>query len=320
MRKKIFLMALLLLISGRCFAGIFSRNDAGTTGATFLKIEAGARPVAMGGAFVAVADDANATYWNPAGLVQIRQREITAMHNEWFQEIRYDFLSYAHPLRESDVLGGSVTCLYLGNMEKRMTEEEEPSSFGAFDLAVAMVYAHNFNDSFSGGANLKLIHQKIEDEKAWGVALDVGGLTKIQVVGHKLWLGLAVQNIGPKIKFVREGDPLPLNIKFGIAYRSDIESRKHLVQNRIIFAFDINAPIDNKVNAHVGLEYVYTRWRDMEFALRMGYKTNNLKDLGVLSGFSAGLGFIWKGLGVDYAWVPYGDLGNTHRVSLSGRF
>jgi len=320
MRRKILLAVLLLLISGACFAGIFSRNEAGVTGATFLKLEAGARPVAMGGAFVAVADDANATYWNPAGLVQIRQREITAMHNEWFQEIRYEFLGYVHPLTESDVLGGSITCLYLGNMEKRMTEEEEPSSFGAFDLAVTMAYAHKFNGSFSGGANLKLIHQSIEKEKAWGVGLDVGGLTKLSIAGHTLWMGFAVQNIGPKIKFVEQGDALPLNIKVGLAYRLSIGSRRQSIQNRLIFALDINAPVDNAVNAHIGSEYVYTRWKDMEFAIRMGYKTNTLKDLGGLSGLSAGLGFMWKGLGIDYAWVPYGHLGNTHRVALSGRF
>ena len=75
----------------------FSSKSAGTSGAAFLKIGAGARPTAMGGAYTALADDANALYWNPAGLVRLEKREFSASHAEMFESTRLDFLAYAHP-------------------------------------------------------------------------------------------------------------------------------------------------------------------------------------------------------------------------------
>jgi len=303
-------------------AGIFSKQRAGTTGATFLKIEAGARPVAMGGAFVAVADDANTTYWNPAGLAQIEEREITAMHNEWLEGIRYEFLGYVQPIkseRRSQGFGISAMALYTTGLEERTTETIEPEgTFGAYDIAVAGAYACKVSKSVSIGGNVKLIHQKIEDETAWSGALDVGLLYTLSGPGRKIprgkfQLGFAIQNIGPGIKFIKESDPLPLNIKAGIARTLELKS----IESKLTLAFDVNAPIDNVPNAHFGTEFVYGKMKDVELAARLGYKTTGIKDLNALSGLSAGGGFVWKRMAIDYVWVPYGDLGNTHRISLT---
>ncbi|MFB0528028.1 MAG: PorV/PorQ family protein, partial [bacterium] len=225
----------LLLIVSTSSAGIFSREKAGTTGATFLKIEAGARPVAMGGAFVAVADDANTTYWNPAGLAQLEEREITAMHNEWLEGIRYEFLGYAQPIRPEkggQGFGISAIGLYATGLEERTGDFPEPEgTFAAYDIAVAGAYACKISGTISIGANLKLIHQRIESETAWGGAIDIGLLYRApRRVGRgrfsrdKLQVGFAVQNIGPKIKFIKESDPLPLNIKAGVAKIYDLRS------------------------------------------------------------------------------------------------
>jgi len=307
----------LLLFGSTSSAGIFSREEAGTTGATFLKIEAGARPVAMGGAFVAVADDANTTYWNPAGLAQLEEGEITAMHNEWLEDIRYEFLGYAQPIKSegrAQGFGVSVMCLYMSGLESRTTETIEPEgTFGAYDIAVAGAYACEVGKGVSIGANVKLIHQRIENETAWSGAIDLGLLYRLPGPRGGLQLGFAVQNIGPGIKFIKESDPLPLNIKAGIA--KSLELRQ--IKSKLILALDVNAPIDNVPNGHFGAEFVYQKMKDIELAGRVGYKTNTLKDLNALSGLSAGVGFAWKRMGIDYVWVPYGDLGNTHRISLT---
>jgi len=311
-----------LLIVSPSSAGIFSKQKAGTTGATFLKIEAGARPVAMGGAFVAVADDANTTYWNPAGLAQIQEREITAMHNEWLEDIRYEFLGYAQPIKSegrAQGFGVSVMCLYMSGLESRTTETIEPEgTFAAYDIAVAGAYAREVGKGVYIGANIKLIHQRIEDETAWSGALDVGLLYTLSGPGRKIskgkfQLGFAVQNIGPGIKFIEESDSLPLNLKAGVAKIFDLRS----IKSEMTLALDVNAPIDNVPNGHFGVEFVYQKMKDIELAGRIGYKTNTISDLNVLSGLSAGVGFLWKRLAIDYVWVPYGDLGNTHRISLT---
>lgn len=124
----------------------------------------------------------------------------------------------------------------------------------------------------------------------------------------KLSAGLVIQNIGTKIKFMSEGDPLPLNIKLGGVY-------KLLKDDTLTLALDVNKPIDNEINLHIGGEY----WATDMIVLRLGYKTTTVGNLGALSGLSMGLGFKWLRYGIDYAWVPYGDLGNTHRFSLSAK-
>jgi hypothetical protein len=314
----------LLLIVSTSSAGIFSKEKAGTTGATFLKIEAGARPVAMGGAFVAVADDANTTYWNPAGLAHLEGREITAMHNEWIEGMRYEFLGYVQPIKSEKRVhgfGASIMALYTTGLEQRSTETTEPEgTFSAYDIAVAGAYACKISRTISVGANAKLIHQKIENETAWGGAIDIGLLcrTSRQIRRGRfsrdiLQWGFAVQNIGPPIKFVKESDPLPLNVKAGIAKIYDLRS----IKSKLTLACDVNAPIDNVPNGHFGVEFVYKKMKDIALAARAGYKTNTIKDLNALSGLSAGAGFVWKRMAVDYVWVPYGDLGNTHRISLT---
>jgi len=312
----LFLTVSLLLFVSTSSAGIFSRENAGTTGATFLKIEAGARPVAMGGAFVAVADDANTTYWNPAGLAWLEEREITAMHNEWLEDIRYEFLGYAQPIksdRRAQGFGVSVMALYMSGLEERTTETMEPEgTFGAYDIALAGAYAREVGKGVSIGGNIKLIHQRIENETAWSGAIDLGLLYKQPRLGG-LQFGFAVQNIGPGIKFIKESDPLPLNIKAGIAKTLELKS----IESELTLALDVNAPVDNVPNGHFGAEFVYKKIKDIELAGRIGYKTNTISDLNALSGLSAGVGFAWKRMGIDYVWVPYGDLGNTHRISLT---
>jgi len=319
---SLFLIISILLFVSTSSAGVFSRERAGTTGATFLKIEAGARPVAMGGAFVAVADDANTTYWNPAGLVQLKEREITAMHNEWLEDIRYEFLGYAQPIkseRRTQGFGVSLMCLYMSGLEERTTETIEPEgTFAAYDIALAGAYACTVGRAVAIGANMKLIHQKIEDESAWSGAIDIGLLyrppgSKRTFSEGGLQLGFAVQNIGPGIKFIEESDPLPLNIKAGIAKNFELRQ----IKSKLTLALDVNAPIDNVPNGHFGVEFVYKKTENIELAARVGYKTNTLSDLNALSGLSAGAGFLWKRMGIDYVWVPYGDLGNTHRISLT---
>ena len=84
----------------------------GTTGAAFLKLGAGSRPVAMGEAFVAAADDINALYWNPAGLALADGKQVSFVHTEWFQSIRYEYLAYCQQAL-GGTIGAGITYLYI---------------------------------------------------------------------------------------------------------------------------------------------------------------------------------------------------------------
>ncbi|MFH1097122.1 MAG: UPF0164 family protein [Candidatus Desantisbacteria bacterium] len=92
-------------------------SKAGTKGGQFLKIDVGARPVALGGAYVAVDGDVNAICWNPASLGSIKHQEFTFMHNEWLKDVRYEFVGYAKPLSDGRVIAGGITYLGSGNID-----------------------------------------------------------------------------------------------------------------------------------------------------------------------------------------------------------
>jgi len=271
----------------------------GSSGAGVLKLNISPRAAALGEAFCALADDTSAIYYNPAGLVQLKGKEFMLVHNKWLEEINYEFLSYAQPLFEDGALGLAITYLDSGDMEKRDVGGTKEGNFDAKDMVFNLGYGKKISPELSFGAGIKAISLKIDNEDARGFSIDAGFLYRTPI--ENLSIGGALQNIGKGIKFIKEKDKLPLNIKLGSSYK--------MQDNRLTLLLDLNKPIDNDLRINIGTEY----FLQPNFALRLGY--NSGIDEG--SGITAGIGFIFKNLQLDYAYVPYSDLGQAHRVSLS---
>jgi len=290
----------------------------GTTGIPFLKIAPGARAVGMGEAFVALADDATALYWNPGALTQIEGVQIAYMHNFWFQNISYDYIGYVQGFRnsEGERFGISIAMLNIGEIQRTLEDASgnyagTGNTFNSYDLAVALSYAWKMRENIGIGTSLKFIRSTIDDVDGYTVSADLGFLW---VLTSKLSIGVNAQNsiLPIAIRYYRgntavsASHSLPMNIKAGAAYKFN---------NKLTLGLDVNVPIDNRLNVHIGAEYWYEN-----FAVRAGYKTDFIQDIDILSGLSVGMGFKWKNYQVDYAFVPYGDLGSTHRVSLLAKF
>jgi hypothetical protein len=274
-------------------------KEPGTTGATFLKIGQGARPIAMGGAFSAVADDVNAVWWNPAGLVNLSQKEFTANHSQWFADITHQSLGYGQNWGEKNALGGSL--IYLGTTDRERSEwGEDLGSFAIKDLAFSLLFARQMSEKISLGIGLKYISQELYEEKASGFAFDFGGLYQDS---ENLTYGLSLQNVGGEIKFIEEGDPLPLNLKLGAAYK--------FPEKDLTLALDLNFPSYKKSRINIGVEYWFKELLALRGGLKSGYD---------LPEVSFGLGFRYESFLLDYAYVPYGELGDTQRFSLTLRF
>jgi hypothetical protein len=80
----------------------------------FLKLQLGARAIGMGAAFVGVADDATAPYWNPAGMVYLPYREVLPMHSERFgQLVNHDYVGAVFPIG-GDRNGGGGQAVGIG--------------------------------------------------------------------------------------------------------------------------------------------------------------------------------------------------------------
>ncbi len=288
------------------------RSDAGnskvgTTGAQFLKIGVGGRPIAMGSAFAGISDDVSAIYWNPGGLGQIKDTQLMAMHNMWFQDISHEYVGFAKGIGKAGTIGVGITYLTVKDIEKRTGDTDDPDdTFKATDMSAGIAYGLEVSKGVYSGISLKYISQKIDTESATGFAADIGVLYK---VNEKAGVGLAVQNLGTEIKFIDTGDPLPMNIKAGVGYK---------LMEALTVGLDVNYPNDNNINIATGAEYNMKLGDTIVLSPRLGYKTGT--DLGSLSGLGAGIGFNLNKIGLDFAYVPCGDLGTSYRVSLLAKF
>ena len=216
MRKLIFTI---ILILSMVTAGWGASSNVGTTTATFLKIETGGRPTAMGGAFAAVSDDLNALYYNPAGLAQIDSREFNAIHTVWLEKIYHDNVAFASPFKYEDknlALGISVVYLGISDIDRRTSSGVADGSANVSDYAVGGTLAWKLRDTTSIGATVKGIRMDLDKSSNSGFAVDAGILEKLP---HDLSFGLMVQNLGPNVDVGGTKEKLPTNFKAGLAYR-----------------------------------------------------------------------------------------------------
>lgn len=292
--------------------------SAGSTSAAFLKLGVGARAVAMAGAFTAVPGDPFAIYWNPAGLAYAGpERNLGFFHNEYFQGLGQEFLSYSAP-SGGGALGLGLNYFYASGLERRSgLYEADPLSpispvegkFGAYDLAFSAGYGRRYGSGLALGAAAKVIRQSVDDESGASVALDLGLLRAFRWRGAEYTAGFSVQNLGPGIKFVSRRYGLPLAFKTGLSRR--------FTESRALVAVEADKPVDNYPSFALGAEFPLTG----RLALRSGYRWRLYgNELGAWSGFSAGAGVAFDRLTFDYAFTPFGVLGNSHRFSINLRF
>lgn len=281
--------------------GIVYGKGPGTTGAAFLKIGVGARAVALGESYVAIADDASTLYWNPAGLSNITGSEVILQHNQWLSQISQEYVGYVCPVG-SGKIGIGVNYLHMDPIERTLEDNSgnyggSKGTFKAADTALSLGYSRAVSESLSIGVGLKGIRQRIDTETAQGVGLDVGTYYQTPIEG--LSIGIVIQNPGSKIKFIEQKDSLPLNYRVGTALRI----------KEALLSIDVNKPIENDLRFNTGFEYTIMK----VLSLRLGYNSKNYLD----KGLTYGVGVNMSKVKLDYAFVPYGDLGDTHRVSMS---
>ncbi len=288
------------------------------TGAAFLKIGAGARSVGMASAFTAVADDASALYWNPAGTSRMNRPQALAMHSDWLLDMTHDFAAFVRPTQRG-AWGVGASYLGQGTFEGRDENRKATGDFGASDLAGIVSFSQR-NRLGSLGMNVKIIQQRIESETAQGLALDLG--SGIRYPASSLSFGAAIQNLGPGMRFFKESYALPLTASAGAAWEP---------WQGLTLALDLRQRIHTgNTSVSLGTEF----WVFSAVALRGGYlsrvgsfaKTDSgLKSgadsrLEAFTGLGAGVGLRLFNYQLDYALTPYGELGNAQRLSLQVEF
>ena len=308
--RKLILAALL----GTVPAGAWA-SGAGTTAAPFLKAAMSPRAVAMGGAFGALADDSGAVFVNPAGLAQSETTEVALDFTTYLQDAKMGNLSYSGNAGGKR-FGFGATFMTVGGIERRGLTDAvgavpELGSFSSNDLAVTLAYAKKdfmpeSVKGLDGGLAVKFIQSSIDGHSAMAFALDAGA---IYHASEKINFSMAVQNLGTKMKFEEESDPLPVNIRAGMLYRPS---------PRLNLVAEVNEYLqDEKFYPAFGAEYLLREALALRGGYKFGYDTDNL---GAEAGLSLGFGIKVSGLGVDYAFLPFGDLGNVHRFGFWMQF
>jgi len=342
MKKKFIVIALfaIFLINTVAHAQLTqSITKVGTTAAQFLKIGAGVRSVGMGGAFVAVANDVTALYWNPAGIATISGGgEATFNHAEWLAETSYDFAAVTLNAGNFGTLGLSVISFRVPEDEVRTYRFPEGTGerFNMSSIALAFSYARMLTDRFAIGFTGKYVQDNVWNEKAQGVAFDLG--THYVTPFNGLRIGAAIANFGTKMQL--EGrdlyfnyDPLgetgtvdqvpalyrlgkyemPLTLRLGLAY--DILHQENL---KITIASDAVHPNDNSEYVNSGMEI---NLRNQVY-LRGGYKAAFLNNSEQSFTFGGGLRYdaVGTNLKLDFGYADFGQLENVQFMSFTVRF
>jgi len=295
-------------------------SQAGTAGAQFLKLGAGARAGGMADNFAALADDAYAAYYNPAGLTQLKGNQLAGAHTTLFQGISYEVMDFAVPFGREEgysrhAVAAGLYYLSVGDIERRTSDSTDPiGTFGASDGAYALSYAHAFDRKLSVGLTGKYIAQNVDSYNARTFAADAGVLYQLDPDGDRpVAVAAVVKNMGNQAEgyVAGNGDPLPLGLSLAAAW--------HAVPKR--FALDLEASKyrDTNVFAGVGGEYIHPFNDSISGALRFGYSSQR-KDIDGLNGLALGGGFNFYKASFDFAWQPFGNLGDTFRYSLLIRF
>ena len=300
-RVSIILISLMsFLMINYTYAG-----TSGTSSGRVLNQAVGARPCAMGETFVAVADGIDTIHWNPAGIGNLINRQLSTMYVKGLVDTSYLYLGYGQPLGKMGTFAGSVIALQGGDIEINYSDGSSTTKKAQQDYVLTLSYAQQLQDSLSLGTNLKMINSTlVEDYTATAFALDIGVLYKL--MDKQLSLGLVAQNLGTKLKYQEEGDSLPMKIKGGIAYQLNLNQNHNLTTG-----LDIVKSNDDSLKENIGFEY----WFKKTLALRAGYKIDY-----DLDSLTCGLGFKLKNYHIDYGIAMMGDLDSTHRVSFTMRF
>lgn len=328
----VFILILIMPIAG------FAVSKVGTTAANFLKVGVGARAIGMGGAYVSLANDASAMYWNPAGIALIKGAEAFFNHNEWIADINFDYAGLVFTVPSLGAFGLNATFLSMGEME-RTTEyypEGTDQFYSAGSYALGVTFARSLTDRFSIGFNLKYINEYILNSSASGFAIDIGTVFVTQFKG--LRIGANISNFGTKMQIggrdvlvqhdidqQQQGNndrinadlstdkfDLPLNMQIGISF----DILQDVPHNQLWLSVDAMHPNDNVESINIGGEYVF---RNL-LSLRGGYAALGIEESE--KGLTLGAGLKYTFIGnvtakIDYAYESFGRFNNLQKISVS---
>lgn len=305
------LLAAVVLMAGGA-AGADINKNAGTTAFSFLKLGVGAKAISMGGAFTAVADDPSTIYYNPAGTRSLERRQLLAGYHNYVLDIQSGFLAHTRPLTDRYSMGAFISYLNFGDFTRTDINGVPDGEFSGGDFLIGLNGSMQAMPGLSIGLNVKYMHESADGYGSDAFAADIGG---IYLMPDSLTsFGLSIYNLGAVVSgYTDHKDKLPMGVRAGVAHS--------LRELPLVVALDGVLPNDNDPYVNVGAEF----YKFEPLYIRVGYslygenyKTGSGSD--GWGGFAAGFGLDVKDYHISYAFMPYLDLGSSHRVTITGEF
>ncbi|MFQ6042263.1 MAG: PorV/PorQ family protein [Candidatus Poribacteria bacterium] len=352
--KKILLTLLFLTTCYLVLQPIYAEE--GEYAADFLSAGVGARAIGMGGAFVSMADDATATYWNPAGLAKIRRNAFSAMYSDVFESadggflssglVKYNFVNYIHNWSTVGTFGVSWIRLGIDDIPRTTFKDvnynnrlgdfydingngvkdpgelyidrpEVAELFSNSDDAILVSYARPLSARLTVGGNFKLLRQSLFRNRAFGWGFDIGAIFKV-IDGFQI--GFIIQDAtGTRITWNTPSSPTFVrspNLRFGSSYLLPIS----IVKSAAIFSVDVDTD-SGDIDSRNGSQFQNRLHYGVEYWLFniLALRAGRQKgELSVGAGFRIPLGN--AAIYTDYAFATHEDLGGSQRISLSGQF
>jgi hypothetical protein len=290
------LLAMLCLLPALPRAG-----SEGTAGASFLEIPVSTRASAMGGALSAKSDDLSAMDFNPSRLDQLDGSEATLGHLAYIGGITVENVALGYGWSHSG-LGLSYISLASPEIAGLDAQDQPIASFSLHDSATALGYGVRLG-RFELGLTGRLVTQSLAGFNSTGFGADLGSATNL---GAGFSLALVAQNLGSLSAVDSVADPMPTSYRGGLGWKGEI-----FQDGTLLVEADAVLPSDSTLEILGGAELDYRS----AFFIRVGGQYSQAFDS--QQNFSAGAGFRFDSIQLDYSYVPYSALGSAQRASLS---
>lgn len=343
---------------------------AGGSAVPFLVISPDARASGMGEVGTAIADDINAVYWNPAGLGfksyinpdaeyeedLIPYRQVALSYSKWLPQFNADlFYAYGAIGQYFDKIGGTLALNFvfmnLGEFTRTYENGSQGGKFLSNEFAIGLSYGGKLTKDVAWGVQLKYIQSNLAPASSFsngdaGIGrsggFDLGFLWRPSNLNfgggfdfsNKLSLGINLQNVGPKVTYREESDPLPTTLRLGSAYEvytdeyNDLKvscdvskllvKRDSLGSDPVPKSF-VTAWQNGGLQLSAGFEYWYKVNNAPLFALRGGYFTEPAS-IGDRRYYNFGAGIKYDIFNLNFSFINTIEsnhpLANTMRFSL----